>query len=386
MNTRIPLNLKFYSFSNLPGGENIWLHRIAEKTGSRIITLWDYDTSKLQVQSTGLLNGVISSFVRLISRRNETLARGIYGILGTYSYKLKDRDCIHFVSSSYIPAPRGNNVIVYIHTPSRLLTINFKRRLQSESILSHRLFLLMWRKIYFLFYIRSLKRSKTILVNSKNVQHRLKEYFNIDSHVLYPSQNVESFSCKKFEKFFFFPSRISPEKRQKIAIEAFKLFNEHNQDFRLILASTPLKSKENKDYLEEIEDMIHQNSLPVDIRMGLSRNDIIELYSNCYACLFTAYDEDLGQVPIEAMASSKPVVAIGEGGIKETVTDGQTGFLVNNAPEMAEKMLLLADDIELTHKLGKNGRKIAQDRFSDDVFIQKLFHLCEEIIQTDTGS
>jgi glycosyltransferase involved in cell wall biosynthesis len=41
-------------------------------------------------------------------------------------------------------------------------------------------------------------------------------------------------------------------------------------------------------------------------------------------------DEDFGMTPVEAMASGKPVVAVNEGGFKETVVDGKTGVLVNS--------------------------------------------------------
>jgi glycosyltransferase involved in cell wall biosynthesis len=39
-------------------------------------------------------------------------------------------------------------------------------------------------------------------------------------------------------------------------------------------------------------------------------------------------DEDFGMTPVEAMASGKPVVAVNEGGFKETVINGKTGVLV----------------------------------------------------------
>jgi glycosyltransferase involved in cell wall biosynthesis len=54
---------------------------------------------------------------------------------------------------------------------------------------------------------------------------------------------------------------------------------------------------------------------------------LIGLYSRCKAFLCTALDEDFGLTPLEAMASGKPVVAVNEGGYRETVTK-DTGMLV----------------------------------------------------------
>ncbi len=50
--------------------------------------------------------------------------------------------------------------------------------------------------------------------------------------------------------------------------------------------------------------------------------------SRCRGLLCTAMDEDFGLTPLEAMASGKAVVAVDEGGFRETVTP-QTGFLVS---------------------------------------------------------
>jgi glycosyltransferase involved in cell wall biosynthesis len=47
----------------------------------------------------------------------------------------------------------------------------------------------------------------------------------------------------------------------------------------------------------------------------------------------TAQDEDFGLAPVEAMASGKAVVAVDEGGFRESVIPGRTGWLVPPTPE-----------------------------------------------------
>lgn len=51
-----------------------------------------------------------------------------------------------------------------------------------------------------------------------------------------------------------------------------------------------------------------------------------ELYRGCRALLFPG-EEDFGLVPVEAMACGRPVIALGKGGVTETVVDGETGCL-----------------------------------------------------------
>ena len=62
------------------------------------------------------------------------------------------------------------------------------------------------------------------------------------------------------------------------------------------------------------------------------------MYSKCTAVLYPPLNEDYGLVPLEAMASGKPIIAANEGGPKETIADNKTGILVNSAEEMANAM------------------------------------------------
>jgi len=65
------------------------------------------------------------------------------------------------------------------------------------------------------------------------------------------------------------------------------------------------------------------------MRGVVSEAELIDLYARCKGLICTAVDEDFGLTPLEAMASGKPVVAVNEGGFKETVVHGKTGVLVN---------------------------------------------------------
>ena len=54
-------------------------------------------------------------------------------------------------------------------------------------------------------------------------------------------------------------------------------------------------------------------------------NQLPELYSNCEALIFPQL-EDFGIIPLEAMASGRPVIAYNKGGATETVVDQKTGI------------------------------------------------------------
>ena len=60
----------------------------------------------------------------------------------------------------------------------------------------------------------------------------------------------------------------------------------------------------------------------------LSDADIRDLYRRA-AVVILPGEEDFGIVPLEAQACGRPVVALGLGGARETVVNGETGFLVD---------------------------------------------------------
>ena len=95
-----------------------------------------------------------------------------------------------------------------------------------------------------------------------------------------------------------------------------------------------------------------------------------DYYSRCFAVLYPARNEDFGQVPIEGMLSSKPVIALNEGGMKETIKEGETGFLVDTVEEMAEKMFFLATQSDVAQKMGMSGRHLAAE-YDDELFLSR---------------
>lgn len=96
-------------------------------------------------------------------------------------------------------------------------------------------------------------------------------------------------------------------------------------------------------------------------------NELNKFYKR--ASVFVApsvWDEPLGLVILEAMASKTPVVVTRKGGIPLAVKDGINGYFVRprNASEIAEKVNLLLANEEKRQKMAENARRIAEEKFS----------------------
>ncbi len=370
------MNKKFtiYIFSKHMGGEYIWFARIAPIIKAEIKFIWKEDGSGPNLPPSGICNFFIYYLTKILAKYSPELAKSLYSLIGTYTYKIKKmNDEVILVSSTYVPIPRGAAIVAYIHTPSRLLTIGLKEEKERRAIkFSSRIYFLIWKNIYYLLYKRSLNRVKLVLTNSENTKKRLREFMKIDSSVVYPSVDTANFYTEESDSFFFYPSRISPQKRQFIALRAFEEFNKQIKGFKLIFATTTLKSKENIAYMNSIKKYAIEKQIPIEIKEGLERGDLIRIYAKAFACIFTGINEDFGQIPIESQAASKPILAINEGGMKETIKDGLTGFLVKDERELTEKMMLLAKSPELAKEMGKEGRLNVVNNYDDATFVKNL--------------
>ena len=76
------------------------------------------------------------------------------------------------------------------------------------------------------------------------------------------------------------------------------------------------------------------------------------------------------------------VVASSVGGLTEIVRNGQTGFLVppEDGDTLAEALLNLFQNRELTEEMGRTGREIALRKFSEEVSLKKFINLYQEIL------
>jgi glycosyltransferase involved in cell wall biosynthesis len=92
---------------------------------------------------------------------------------------------------------------------------------------------------------------------------------------------------------------------------------------------------------------------------------IVDILNRASALIYTPRLEPFGLAPIEAAACGLPCVAVAEGGVRETVIDGQTGLLVQSTPEaLALGLEHLLEDPELVRQMGEQARANAVQKWS----------------------
>lgn len=110
-----------------------------------------------------------------------------------------------------------------------------------------------------------------------------------------------------------------------------------------------------------------------------SREVLKYYYAAADVFITTPWYEPFGITPLEAMACGTPVIGSAVGGIKYSVKDGQTGFLVppNDPDALAERLGVLLTDQKLLHMMQKNALARVNKLFTWDKVAQKMDDLYE---------
>lgn len=154
-----------------------------------------------------------------------------------------------------------------------------------------------------------------------------------------------------FDPYFLVAGRIMWTKNVQLAIEAFAIARPNLPDGFMLKIAGMVDAK-SASYFAELQSRAQEVG-GIEFIIGPDDTGMRELYDHCSGLLFTAFNEDWGLVPVEAMAAGKPVIAVDAGGPRESVLDGITGYLEPNDPAaFARRMVSLAGDPALARKLG----------------------------------
>ena len=232
----------------------------------------------------------------------------------------KDYDFFIFTGNwSHMASFRHHPNIWYCYTPVRAFYDLYPTFISRQGPVTRQLFRT-WVSFHKIIDQRSVRHIDRIIAISKNVQGRVLMFHNLNAGLIYPPVDTARYRCDGYGDFWLSVNRLYPEKRIDLQVEAFRKMS----DERLVIVGGYAKGDHAARYAEKIDCDLPPN---VTLRGEVSGNELIDLYARCRGHICTALDEDYGLTPLEAMASGKPVVAVDEGGYRETVTRA-TGMLV----------------------------------------------------------
>lgn len=199
---------------------------------------------------------------------------------------------------------------------------------------------------------RLIPEAKKVFANSRTVADRLRSFNKIESQPLYhPPPRAESLRCGEQDNYIFYPSRLEPQKRQELLIEAARFMK---TPVKIIFAGG---SRDLKHY----ESLIRKYDVGdrVCLRGFVAESEMIELYANALGVCYLPFDEDYGYVTLEGMLSGKPVVVGSDGGgATEFIEHEREGLVVEPEPRaIAESLDSLYGDRARARAMGQRGQE-----------------------------
>jgi glycosyltransferase involved in cell wall biosynthesis len=263
--------------------------------------------------------------------------------------------------------------ICYIHTPMRYAWDRFDDYFGAHKV-GRLVSLLFFRPLaaFLQAYDRATSsRVDVFCANSSYVANRVRRVYGREAIVVHPPVEVERFAAlqRAAEDWYLVVSALVPYKRVDHAIEACARLKRKLR----IVGSGPEEAK--------LRALARRLEADVEFFGYVSDAELGEFYRHARALLFPGV-EDFGIVPVEAIASGCPVIALGEGGVLDAMTARTAVFFsdptisgLQSAINDFEKMQF--DEAEL--------RTRAQ-QFSKRKFLEKFGQVVQEFVAASNQS
>jgi glycosyltransferase involved in cell wall biosynthesis len=204
--------------------------------------------------------------------------------------------------------------------------------------------------------------SKYMLANSYYSHESVLRSYGLNSYVCYLGVDTDLFRPLKIPKedFLLSVGTCIPPKGYDFIINSLALIDPDKRPKLFIVSN--MGDELWKDHLRK---MAAESGVDIEILSVIDDVKLVKLYNQAKMVLYAPYLEPFGLVPLEAMACGTPVVAVKEGGVRETVIHDETGLLVERDEVIfADNVVKLLNDDEKRFEMSKNGIENVQNNWT----------------------
>lgn len=215
-----------------------------------------------------------------------------------------------------------------------------------------------------------------ILTNSYYTREYIYKVYGVLARVNYPGIDIDRFKPLGLRRKSFILSVGGVEETKGLdhIIRALSLIPSEKRLDLIIVAGR--KQPRVYDHLVQLS---REKNVKMTILEKISDEELVQLYNEALMVVFVPIMEPLGLVPLESLACGTPVIGIREGGVRESIIDGETGILVDrDEQELVRAITKLIDSQELREKLGQKGVEYVRKHWN----WEKSTALLEEYFRT----
>jgi glycosyltransferase involved in cell wall biosynthesis len=223
----------------------------------------------------------------------------------------------------------------------------------------------------------SARAFSSILVNSHFSRESVLRAYGIAAKVCYLGVDAGLFITQQQprEGFVVGLGALIPEKRPEIAIEALSKLPDPRPELVWI------SNVSTESYAEHVLNFARARSVRLRLEIGIADKEVVNLLNRAAMLVYAPRLEPFGFAPLEANACGLPVVAVAEGGVRETVFHGVNGLVVEDDPgAMAGAIRSLLRDPSYAARLGEAGRRMVEREWSLSAAVDRLEQRLSEAI------
>jgi mannosylfructose-phosphate synthase len=245
---------------------------------------------------------------------------------------------------------------------------------------------------------RILGSVKALTVTTKVQQEKLEQLYGFTSDnvvIITPGVDIHTFrSLEPGEervktglppRYVFCLGRIDSNKGHDLLLNAFDLVRKTIPDVHMVIGGgSPKPEQIELEVLDKIKNIVDDKDMHSRVRIVGYVPDklLVPFYQQAELFVLPSIFEPFGMAALEAMACSKPVVASKLGGIRDVISSGENGLLIDpsNAREFADAMTTLLRDQQLANRMGQIACKTIQRHFSWEAIAERHIAFYEKFI------
>jgi glycosyltransferase involved in cell wall biosynthesis len=226
--------------------------------------------------------------------------------------------------------------------------------------------------------LRNAQAFVSILVNSHYSRESILRAYGLDAKVCYLGIDTKLFVNQKRprEGFVVGIGAFIPSKNVHFIIRALARLEPPRP--RLIWIGNYAVGS----YLGELAELAKSENVEFEPKLRIQDSELVDILNRASMMVYAPRLEPLGLAALEANACGLPVVAVAEGGVRETIVDGVNGLLVDHdPPAMAAAIQRLLDHPEYARRLGENGCQAVAERWTLKHSVDRLEKRLVEVLQ-----
>jgi glycosyltransferase involved in cell wall biosynthesis len=211
---------------------------------------------------------------------------------------------------------------------------------------------------------------RVILCNSLFSRESILRSYGIESRVCYLGIDVSAFPpCEEKHPYVVGLGSIGPVKGIEPAIRALATIEPIHRPPLVWIANRTVP-----EYFDHMRALAASLGVQFEPKILISQEELVSLLGKAAVMIYAPRLEPFGYAPLEANACGTWVVAVAEGGVRESITDDENGSLIDwgDWKTVGRAVLRYTSDLELAQTAGAKARRFVQEKWGLESSIDRL--------------